>query len=66
MLCAAEKWADARAAFLASAEGFQRAEYLKTHGMVDMVVHRKDMRATLSSLCAVLMKRPAREGGKAA
>ncbi len=47
-------------------EGFQRAEYLKTHGMVDMVVHRKDMRATLSSLCAVLMKRPAREGGKAA
>ena len=25
MLCAAEKWADARAAFLASAEGFQRA-----------------------------------------
>ena len=47
-------------------EGFQRAEYLKTHGMVDMVVHRKDMRATLSSLCAVLMKRPAREDGKAA
>ena len=47
-------------------EGFQRAEYLKTHGMVDMVVHRKDMRATLSSLCAVLMNRPAREDGKAA
>ena len=26
-------------------EGFQRAEYLKDHGMVDMVVHRHDLRA---------------------
>jgi len=24
-------------------EGFQRAEYLKDHGMVDMVVHRHDL-----------------------
>ncbi len=31
-------------------EGFQRAEYLYQHGMVDMVVHRKDLRATLGSL----------------
>jgi len=31
-------------------EGFQRAEYLLDHGMVDMVVHRKDLRATLSKL----------------
>ena len=31
-------------------EGFQRAEYLKAHGMVDMVVQRKDMRATLARL----------------
>jgi acetyl-CoA carboxylase carboxyl transferase subunit beta len=37
-------------------EGFQRAEYLKDHGMVDMVVHRKDLRATLSSLISVLTK----------
>jgi acetyl-CoA carboxylase carboxyl transferase subunit beta len=28
-------------------EGFQRSEYLMEHGMVDMVVHRKDLRATL-------------------
>jgi acetyl-CoA carboxylase carboxyl transferase subunit beta len=40
-------------------EGFQRAEYLREHGMVDMVVARKDMRATLALLCAVLMKKPA-------
>jgi acetyl-CoA carboxylase carboxyl transferase subunit beta len=31
-------------------EGFQRAEYLKDHGMVDMVVHRKDLRARLALL----------------
>ena len=29
-------------------EGFQRAEYLQEHGMVDMVVHRHELRATLS------------------
>ena len=28
-------------------EGFQRAEYLQEHGMVDMVVHRRGLRATL-------------------
>ena len=31
-------------------EGFQRAEYLHRHGMVDMVVHRKDLKATLARL----------------
>jgi acetyl-CoA carboxylase carboxyl transferase subunit beta len=31
-------------------EGFQRAEYLHKHGMVDMVVHRKELRATLAQL----------------
>ena len=31
-------------------EGFQRAEYLHQHGMVDMVVQRKELRATLASL----------------
>ena len=36
-------------------EGFQRSEYLQEHGMVDMVVHRKDMKATLSRLCGLLM-----------
>jgi acetyl-CoA carboxylase carboxyl transferase subunit beta len=42
-------------------EGFQRAEYLKDHGMVDMVVHRHDMRATLARLCRLLTKSPAVE-----
>ena len=31
-------------------EGFQRAEYLLKHGMVDMVVHRRDLRETLATL----------------
>jgi acetyl-CoA carboxylase carboxyl transferase subunit beta len=47
-------------------EGFQRAEYLKAHGMIDMVVARKDMRSTLARLCGVLMKTPPREGDQAA
>lgn len=29
-------------------EGFQRAEYLHEHGMVDMVVHRRDLKAQLA------------------
>jgi len=39
-------------------EGFQRADYLREHGMVDMVVHRHEMRDTLSLLCRLLMKEP--------
>ncbi len=35
-------------------EGFQRSEYLHEHGMVDMVVHRKDLRPTLARLLAYL------------
>ncbi|SMQ57841.1 acetyl-CoA carboxylase carboxyltransferase subunit alpha [Altererythrobacter xiamenensis] len=31
-------------------EGFQRAEYLHKHGMVDMVVHRKDLKEQLATL----------------
>jgi acetyl-CoA carboxylase carboxyl transferase subunit beta len=38
--------------------GFQRAEYLQKHGMVDLVVPRKDMRSTLATLCSVLMNQP--------
>jgi acetyl-CoA carboxylase carboxyl transferase subunit beta len=41
-------------------DGFQRAEYLKEHGMVDMVVHRHQLRATLANLCRLLTKAPAR------
>ena len=29
---------------------FQKAEYLKEHGMVDMVIHRKDLKNTLSKI----------------
>jgi acetyl-CoA carboxylase carboxyl transferase subunit beta len=36
--------------------GFQRAEYLKEHGMVDMVVHRHELRAVLARICRLLMK----------
>lgn len=39
-------------------EGFQRAEYLLDHGMIDMVVHRHEMRPMLSRLVHLLMKRP--------
>ena len=42
-------------------EGFQRAEYLVDHGMVDMVVARTDMRDTLARVLAMLTKQPARE-----
>ena len=35
-------------------EGFQRAEYLLEHGILDMVVKRGDMRATLSRLIGLL------------
>lgn len=31
-------------------EGFQRAEYLHKHGMVDMVVHRRELKATLATV----------------
>ncbi|MEE2690084.1 MAG: acetyl-CoA carboxylase, carboxyltransferase subunit beta [Pseudomonadota bacterium] len=37
-------------------EGFQRAEFLQGKGMVDQVVHRRDMRAALSKLLRVLTK----------
>ncbi len=40
-------------------EGFQRAEYLTDHGMVDMVVHRHKLRSTLAELCRLLTKAPA-------
>uniref|UniRef100_UPI0035B3FE78 acetyl-CoA carboxylase, carboxyltransferase subunit beta n=1 Tax=Aestuariivirga sp. TaxID=2650926 RepID=UPI0035B3FE78 len=42
-------------------QGFQRAEYLEEHGMVDMVVHRHQMRETLSRMVRMLMKAPSRE-----
>ncbi|KAF2989815.1 acetyl-CoA carboxylase, carboxyltransferase subunit beta [Methylocystis sp. MJC1] len=41
-------------------EGFQRAEYLRDHGMVDMVTPRQEMRDTLARLCGLLTKTPPR------
>ena len=40
-------------------EGFQRAEYLHKHGMVDMVVERKDLKATLATLIDYLAPKKA-------
>ena len=36
-------------------EGFQTAEYLKDHGMVDMVVHRKELRGDMARLMDYLI-----------
>ena len=36
-------------------DGFQRAEYLREHGMVDQVVHRHQLKETISRLCGLLM-----------
>jgi len=38
-------------------EGFQRSEYLRDHGMVDMVVPRKELKETLARILNLLMKR---------
>ena len=35
--------------------GFQRAEYLRDHGMVDIVVHRHQLRDTLIRIASMLM-----------
>ena len=47
-------------------DGFQRAEYLLEHGMIDMVVHRHRLRETLSRLCGVLMEGDVHARGRAA
>jgi acetyl-CoA carboxylase carboxyl transferase subunit beta len=40
-------------------EGFQRAEFLLEHGMIDMVVHRHELRAKLTQILDLLMNRGA-------
>ncbi|MBI3438670.1 MAG: acetyl-CoA carboxylase carboxyltransferase subunit beta [Proteobacteria bacterium] len=44
-------------------EGFQRSEYLHDKGMVDMVVDRRQLKATLSTLLSVLMSKRAANAG---
>jgi acetyl-CoA carboxylase carboxyl transferase subunit beta len=40
-------------------EGFQRAEYLLDHGMVDVIVQRSEMKATLSRILGMLCRKAA-------
>lgn len=40
-------------------DGFQRAEYLMDHGMVDMVVSRLKLKSTIAQLLKILMSMPA-------
>ena len=35
-------------------DGFQRAEYLRDHGIIDMVVHRHQLRDTLIRILSLL------------
>jgi acetyl-CoA carboxylase carboxyl transferase subunit beta len=46
-------------------EGFQRAEYLLEHGMVDLIVPRKDMRQQLSQVVNMLYRQAPAKAGKA-
>lgn len=39
-------------------EGFQRAEYLQDHGMVDMVVHRHKLKEMIATLITLFADRP--------
>jgi acetyl-CoA carboxylase carboxyl transferase subunit beta len=43
-------------------EGFQTAEFLLEHGMVDSVVHRRDLKATLGRLLRHMSGKPAAQG----
>ncbi|MBX8784353.1 acetyl-CoA carboxylase, carboxyltransferase subunit beta [Pseudochrobactrum algeriensis] len=42
-------------------EGFQSAEYLLDHGMIDMVVSRLEMKETVARILKIMMKQPAAE-----
>ena len=39
-------------------DGFQTAEFLVEHGMIDMVVARQDLRETVARLIRLMLKRP--------
>ncbi len=40
-------------------DGFQRSEFLRDHGTVDVIVDRREMRDKLAALLALMMKQPA-------
>jgi acetyl-CoA carboxylase carboxyl transferase subunit beta len=39
-------------------DDFQTAEYLQDHGMVDLVVHRRELKATIVQILSLLLRRP--------
>jgi acetyl-CoA carboxylase carboxyl transferase subunit beta len=45
-------------------EGFQRSEFLLQHGMIDRIVHRKQLRAELARLIDLLAPLPRRAGAE--
>nr|MBP8088119.1 acetyl-CoA carboxylase carboxyl transferase subunit beta [Polaromonas sp.] len=40
-------------------EGFQRAELLQTRGAVDLICDRRELRKTVASTLAMLLRQPA-------
>ncbi|MEQ1859090.1 MAG: acetyl-CoA carboxylase, carboxyltransferase subunit beta [Chthoniobacteraceae bacterium] len=44
--------------------GFQTAEFLEEHGLVDLIVHRKKMRETVAQLIRYLAPKPAPKSAK--
>lgn len=45
-------------------KGFQRSAYLYEHGMIDMIVHRHDLRDTIGRLVGILTKQPSTQDQK--
>ena len=39
-------------------DGFQRAEFLLDHGLIDQVVHRKELKSTLNQILSLLSNTP--------
>jgi acetyl-CoA carboxylase carboxyl transferase subunit beta len=40
-------------------EGFQRSEFLLEHGVIDMIVDRRDLRRELARTLRMLLRQPA-------
>ena len=40
-------------------EGFQRSEFLLNHGVLDMIVDRREMRDRIASILSMLTRQPA-------
>lgn len=40
-------------------EGFQRSEFLLEHGIVDMIIDRRDLRDRIAAILAILVRQPA-------